>query len=226
MSWKTLAVLALAVGAAAGAQAQAIYKTIGPDGKIIYSDKPPAGAGSRTTTVGKQPAPSAPGAAAEARRAARPAAATAKTPVQASPGQPAEEAAGRDQARMDPVLERALVRVMGNEDLLSRTEEVCLETLPSSSKRYNAAASGWKERNAAILAQFRRVMAEGVSEAQRERLEMRVSDTNESSMAGVLSASPASRIKWCDQSFREIESGKLDLHDDPGVADPLMSFRP
>ena len=42
MNWKTLVLLAFAMGAASSAHAQAIYKTIGPDGKVIYSDKPPA----------------------------------------------------------------------------------------------------------------------------------------------------------------------------------------
>jgi hypothetical protein len=226
MNGKTLVVLALAIGAASGAYAQAVYKTVGPDGKVIYSDKPPAGAGSRTTTVGKPPTAAASAPALEARPARKPAVSPVKAATAPAASEPAAESPARQEARMDPILERALIRVMGYEDLLSRTEDVCLQTLPTSFKRYSAAASGWKQRHAALLAQYRKVMAEGVTDAQRERLEARVQDTNESNMAVVLGAPMSSKINWCDQSFKEIAAGKLDLHDDPGVAGPLMSYRP
>jgi hypothetical protein len=226
MNWKTVVLLALAMGATSSAHAQAIYKTIGPDGRVIYSDKPPVGAA-------KPAVPASPSPAADARASNKPPvgastrpSTVATPPAQSSPSLGQADASAPDQGRIDPVLERALIRVMGNEDLLSRTEEVCLQTLPTSFKKYNAAAASWKQRNAAVLAQYRRVMSEGVTESQRQLLEARVKSINDPNMAIVANAPVASRISWCDKSFQEIGSGKIDLHDAPDVSGPLMDYRP
>jgi hypothetical protein len=224
MNWKTAVLLAFAMGATSSAHAQAIYKTIGPDGKVIYSDKPPTGAASTTSTLTRPAVPSSPKPAADARASNKPPVVGAS--AQSSPSRGPADAGARDEARIDPVLERALVRVMGNEDLLSRTEEVCQRTLPTSFKKYNAAATSWKQRNAAVLAQYRQVMSEGVTESQRQLIEARVKSINDPNMAIVANAPVASRITWCDKSFEEIRSGKIDLHDAPDVSGPLMNYRP
>ena len=222
MHWKTVAWLVLAMGAAGGAHAQ-IYKSIGPDGKVIYTDKPPPGTVVKPAT---EPPPK-PLSKAAAAKAAAARAAPAEPQPQPAPSRPAEpESAARSVDRLDPVLERALTRVMAYEDLLKRTEQVCLRTLPTSFKKYSAAANSWKQRNAKIMEQYRKVMAEGVTDAQRRILEGRVQSTNEASMAVVVSAEQASRIKWCDQSYGEIGGGKMDLHDEPAVAGPLMGYQP
>jgi glutaredoxin len=46
------AALLLALLAATGAQAQTVYRIVGPDGKITFSDKPPANADAKTTLAG------------------------------------------------------------------------------------------------------------------------------------------------------------------------------
>jgi hypothetical protein len=219
MHWKTAAWLVLAMGTAAGAQAQ-VYKSIGPDGKVVYTDKPPAG------TVVKPPPPRLPARSLEAAAKAR---AANPQGAAAAPVEPPPVAARQEPeraARLDPVLDRALLRVMGYEDLLQRAEKVCLATIPTSAKKYGAAANSWKQRNAKILEQYRKVMAEGVTDVQRKSLEDRVQSTNEANMAIVVGGELAARIRWCDQSYGEIAGGKMDLHDEPAVSGPLMDYQP
>jgi glutaredoxin len=62
------ACVGVAIGAAmlllaAPSQAQTIYRLVGPDGKITYSDKPPAASANASTTSGASRSPSADGAA-------------------------------------------------------------------------------------------------------------------------------------------------------------------
>lgn len=50
-SFITAGVLALVACAAVDASAQQIYRIVGPDGKVTFSDKPPAETGARATTA-------------------------------------------------------------------------------------------------------------------------------------------------------------------------------
>lgn len=48
---QALTACALLVLGAAGAQAQQVYRIVGPDGRVTFSDKPPADAGARAATA-------------------------------------------------------------------------------------------------------------------------------------------------------------------------------
>ncbi len=54
--------LLLMVLAAGGAQAQQVYRIVGPDGKVTFSDRPPENSGAKARGSGATPTPTAPAA--------------------------------------------------------------------------------------------------------------------------------------------------------------------
>lgn len=238
MNRKSSLLLVLAMTAMCGAFGQ-VYKSIGPDGKTVYSDKPPAGADTKSTVIGApaQPPQASPAEApvaqepkepksmAEKKADARARKARAKSAL--SPDAPRDEAPGAaTPAALDPAVEKALIGVMGMEDLVLQTEDLCLQALPTSFKRYSTATANWKQRNAAILAQQRRVLSEAISPSQRQLIEGALKVKNQRMLAPIHNAPMASKIQWCDQSSDEINGGKMDVYNNEKLSPPLMNYRP
>lgn len=229
--------LVLGVLWSGGTGAQTIYKSVGPDGKVVFSDKPPAADQGQTTVTGHPP---------PAARPPAPAATPTKTvnspapfeppgaPLSPAPAHPVAkkaEPAARPVAEpsppppvANPELEKAVTGVMGLEDLVHQTEDLCLRTLPTSFKKYNAATDGWKKRNAPILAQQRRVLADMMPPPQRQLIEAAIKAKTQQLLAPVNSASAAARIKWCDQSMDEVSKGAMDPSSKPHLLAPLMAY--
>lgn len=228
--------ISLVLGAwAGGAGAQTIYKSVGPDGKVVFSDKPPAADPGQTTVTGHPPPTARPPVPATAPVKALNAPAPSE-PVGASlpPARPVAkraEPAARPVAEQsppppvaNPELEKAVTGVMGLEDLVQQTEDLCLRTLPTSFKKYNAATDGWKKRNAPILDQQRRVLADMMPPPQRQLIEAAIKAKTQQLLAPVNSASAAARIKWCDQSMDEVSKGAMDPSSKPHLLAPLMAY--
>lgn len=205
------------------AVAQAIYKVVGPDGKVTFSDKPD-GEGAQAVDVKVPPssrqdavteeAPVSPATRAadayRAKRAARPEPAAAPAPAQAPV--------------VNPALAKAILGTMGMEDLVLQTERLCVQTLPTSFKRYNGAAAGWSKRNEPAMARYRSLI-QVMPHDQRAKLTAVVKQQTMSALAVVEKASMHSRIKWCDQSVDELNQGKLDIARKPELWGPLMQAR-
>ncbi len=164
--------------AAAGAQAQAVYRAVGPDGKIVFSDHPPVNGNANVSVTGKpiaqQPQRPASGAllpsglranSPEAARAAAAAAAVAAAeddrksgPRRNLPvGEPPQgtvyvppPAAATGSSPPDPALGKAVYLALITESLVTQMEDICLRAAPASKLRY-AVADSWKQRNLALL---------------------------------------------------------------------------
>lgn len=196
----------------AAACAQPVYKTVGPDGKVTFSDEPPA-AGKTTVMEGygaeapKAPVKSASERAVDVSRQARESYAAKK----AQAATPASVATGP----IDAVLGQAIVGVLAFEDLVQQARSLCVSTLPTSFRKYDDAANGWRQRNADVLQQTRLVMAQRLSAEQRQKFEKIVEDKTHQQMDVVVKAPTASRIKWCDQSMDEVTRGVMDPKNKP-----------
>lgn len=188
------------------AQAQPVYKTVGPDGKISFSDEPPA-AGKTTALEGygppppKEPVKSASERAADISRQAR-----ARYEVK----QAQAAVASPQAAPVNAELGQAIVGVLAFEDLVQQARSLCVSTLPTSFRKYDDAASAWRQRNADILKKARAAMVQALTAEQRNALQKVVEDKNRQQMEVVVKAPTASRIKWCDQSADEINRGVMD----------------
>lgn len=134
---------------AALAPAQTIYRVVGPDGKVTFTDRPPGNAEAAQQQQTAKPAP-----ASETRPMPQPAASATETATakkaNAAKATPADRpaAAPAEPKPVDEALLRALVAVLFQETLVRKSEELCISTLPTSMKRYGDAADGWRQRNA------------------------------------------------------------------------------
>ncbi len=212
----------------AGAHAQTIYKSVGPDGKMVYSDKPPTSSSTKYDVI-RTPAPaqqlqspaSSSTASVDPVDAQHPRSYGAKKAVAVT--KPRDEA--KPVATADRLVEGAVIGVLGIDDLVRRTEDLCTRTLPTSYKRYSSATDGWKQRNAAVVSQAHRVLSQAFTLSERQNIEAGLLAMNEQKFARVVDAPRASKISWCDRSTDEIGSGAMDVHGNPNLAPPLMSYR-
>lgn len=235
MNCKIFLVMAITMTAGCATVAQTIYKSVGPDGKPVYSDKPPVSADASTTVVGRPAKPAAAGPSTDA--SLRP----ANAPLVQESTDAAERKGGAKKARptdtssgqstpmtkmpLDPAVDKAMIGVMGLEDLVRQMDDLCTRTLPTSFKKYNTASTNWNQRNAEIVAQQRRVLADTATPAERRLIEAGVKAKTQQAMAAVINAPMASKIKWCDQSAEEINNGALDPRNKPNLSNPLMNYR-
>lgn len=211
--------LLLALSAAVTAHAQGVYKSVGPDGKITYSDQPPSDKATRMDGGGARVAPQVLPAATE------PGPSRSMDAKKAAAGaQPAAGSAPATQA-IDPALESAIIGVLGYEDLVMRAEQICTRVLPASYQRYGGAADSWKARNAAVVALARRALTDTASATARQSIEAGIRNKNAGLLTQVESAPAASKINWCDRSFDEIARGVMDAHNNPKFSAPLAHYR-
>lgn len=206
---------------AALAPAQTIYRVVGPDGKVTFTDRPPGNAEAAQQQQSAKPAP-----ASETRLMSQPAApatepATAKK-ANAAKATPADRpaAAPAEPKPVDEALLRALVAVLFQETLVRKSEELCISTLPTSMKRYGDAADGWRQRNAVWLDKAQKQMLTLGPEFQRV-VKTRVDDDISKLLKPVNDASMHQRIKWCDQTAQDLPKGTLDLGGKTMVTGPL-----
>lgn len=208
------------------AHAQGIYKSVGPDGKVTYSDRPPADAKGKfdviqTPNQSQTPPPAAQDSSSYS---------AAESPAMSSRGAKKAAAASKPQsetaaaAKIDPAVEGAIIGVLGIEDLVRQTEDICLKALPTSFKRYSGAADGWRQRNAAMVRQARQALAKEFSAAEGRLIESGIQTKNRGMFAPVLNASMKAKIDWCDQSAGEMEKGGMDVNSKPKLYGPLKNY--
>lgn len=239
MNRQLLTTALLLIFAAVSANAKNIYKTVGPDGKITYSDHPPDDSSSPSDVMRSTPT------AASAQGAKRPVdenhadsgneprvarALGAKKAMAAKPATnaPAAAAAPAEKA-IDPALEGAVIGVLGIEDIVKHTEELCIKTLPTSFRKYSDASADWQRRNAALVTRAHQLVSKNFDATYGAGTEQRLKDAirtkNAAMFEPIASAPMASRIKWCDHSADEMASGAMDVYDKPKLSEPLLAYR-
>ncbi len=207
------------------AQAAEIYKSVGPDGKVTYSDRPPADTNSGYDKIQKPSLPtvatpgsnSAPTLHAET-AAAQPTARTSKKALRAQKPPEAPPVV----AKVDPELQSAVIGVLGIEDLVRKTEDLCLGVLPTSFKRYFGATDDWRRRNASFIAKAHYVLDTQFDAAGRHLVESGVDQRNAGVFSKITSAPAAAKINWCDRSTDEIKAWTMDFRNKDKLASPLM----
>lgn len=198
-----------------------IYKVIGPDGKVTFSDRPPADAAVtekmdviRTPTEALTPAPSQP--ASSANRGA-------KQATQSNRAVVAEAAKSESGSILDTATEKAIIGVLGYNDLVKQTENLCIDALPTSMRRYSQAAQSWQNRNGKYVSQAQNAMA-SLNASQRGQINTTIRSYNANSLSVVLAAPTASKIKWCDSSLDSIQGGSMDVQNKPNFTGPLAKY--
>ncbi len=219
-----LAVLAVALPATG--VAQGVYKSVGPDGKVIYTDQPPGSAersyaSPGSTKPASKTAPARKGEYGVQVETPPPAFANAKRATRQEPAAPPAPSAGA----VDPSVEKAVIGVLGLEDVVRQMEVLCVRTLPTSMKRYGGAVDGWKKRNDMIVFRARQVLADAFNPTMRNMIEVGIKTRNENTLAPFHNAPMAKRIEWCDKSSDDIARGVMDAHNKDKLTQPLATYR-
>jgi len=211
MRIKSLLVLLASLFVANAALAK-ICKTVGPDGTVTYTDRPGADA------CDVQPSPTT-------------ASKSASSVSAPSTSSGAKQAIGKDPAPTETAstaaapaasVETAVIGILGIEDLVQRSYEVCVGVLPTSAVRYGNAADGWRDRNTAATGKMRRALMRTFTGPQQKAMTDGVKARNQRQLDPIVSAPKASQIKWCDQTAAEIEGRALDIKD--ALLAPLAQF--
>ncbi len=198
------------------AMAQQMYKVIGPDGKVTFSDKPPAKSGKvsvmHSYTLRPYESPEELADAAAARKAA--AAAVPRPSVTAPAAAPV----------LSREVEDAIVIVRGQDEFSRRFYNFCNGNIESA-KACGAAARAWRQRNAAPVAYQNRLLMEAVSPGKRDELLGRVATMLDDESAKMVGRSPKERLAWCAEAVAELESGKSDIVQPAMMAVPIVPYR-
>src|SRR5205823_5040343 len=140
-----------------------LYKYVGPDGKIVYADRPPV-APMPNVQVFSAGVPRAVGPEERGyltQRKAEPAPeAPVRRPVAASSVTPAASVEPEVRARELAPLLPALRAAIAETTLIDRTVDLCILTLPKSYKRYVGAQDAWKGRNGAVTARVNALLSD------------------------------------------------------------------
>ena len=221
------AALNIVAGAALAQPPQApqslVYKIVGPDGKITYSDRPPTDSGQRASVVNRTAASGA---------IVMPPPITAITPWNSLSGDarrgivpalPLGETSASPSV-VTYLLADALSTVFARAELVETMRDICVRNAPSAFSAYDEAARRWKERNAPVVAQADRVLQGAFDGPQRAKLQA----TAHTRLAGILaplaSSSQAGKTLWCDASADALAKGSLDMQGANSVAGPVMNF--
>lgn len=189
------------------ASAGPVYKLVGPDGKITFSDKPslevPVDAYGASGPDAGKPVPE-------------------EAPVGFKVAE-ADATESRAEIRSAPsaAVESAVLGVLGIEDMVTRTTSLCAEAVPASADDYGAAVADWQSRNGALVARAHEILDTQFDPAAGSTLAAGLRANNDGMFAAVSAASAAARASWCDESFATMRDGKMDVRDNPKFAGPL-----
>lgn len=198
---------------ASGAMAQQMYKSVGRDGKITFSDRPAFEASEKLSVMRSY--------------TLRPVE-LAKPPA-APPRKKAEPRAGSPDSRapvatVTPEVEEAMVTVMGLVDFDRKFRHFCKGN-PARAKAFSAAAAGWKKRNAQYVEHQKRLLMEVVSPNKRAELQNRAAALLTEEAGKVAARTPSARQEWCDGAIDEIASGRSDMAKPAMLAVPITIYR-
>jgi hypothetical protein len=219
------AALSTAAGSALAQAASQVYRSVGPDGRITFSDRAPKDAGVHTSIVVRQAASGA---------VVLPPPVTAITPwnsltVDARrgivPAVPLGETAASPSV-VTVALVDALSAVLARVELVQTMRLVCVRNMPAAAATYDDAARHWQERNAAVVAKTDRVMAAAFDGPPRNKILANSHTRLLGILTALASSSTEAKLQWCDQSAEAISHGALDLQGAASVAAPVMNFTP
>lgn len=197
--------LAVLATLACGVGAQQVYRIVGPDGRILFSDQPPPDREALPLRRGSASLP-APGSTAAVAAAGVP----PHTPLPEPPGMDA--------------LRQALAALTHAEQVVTSAVDLCSVARPALAASYGASGQRWRERHAPLLARRDTILQQGLAPRQRaEVVDAARADTRRV-MEPTLQADSARRGAWCERRAVDIDAGWQDRQRDPKVVEPLLAW--
>ena len=208
----------LAASATAPALAQT-YRSVGPDGKITFSDRKPTDPALQTRQLGQK----------------------VTAPLLALPSEPFDlHPAGKapvvrslvGDGQVVPVdigghpfppgLPDAILDVLVHQFFVQSLIETCSRARPADTERYQGAVRNWRDRNSDILAKSNHVNFTRFTGEQRDLLRA----TARQRLAPLMpqsGAAEAERNEWCDRMSTDLARRQFELVGDMRLG-PLLSF--
>lgn len=193
----------------AGAAAQSMYKTVGPDGKVTFSDRPAIESASRLSVLRSNnlvPV-KAPGDKGEPR----------VTPLP----RPAATPSG---APMTPQIEKTMANVMARAEFARHFYPIC-NTTQVAARAFTQAASGWKERNLAAIEHQRKLLMQVVSPAKRAEIQESVAAQIKADTAKVTARPAQERAHWCQEAIASMSDPATDINEPAMMAVAIVPYK-
>jgi hypothetical protein len=208
----------VALLAAAPALAQT-YRSVGPDGKITYSDRKPTDPALQTRQLGQ--------------KVTAPLLAPSSEPFDLHPAARApvlRPLAGEGQVvpvdvgghPFPPGLPEAILDVLVHQFFVQSLVETCSHARPADTERFQGAVRNWRDRNGEILAKSNHVNFTRFTGEQRDLLRA----TARQRLAPLMpppGAAEAERSEWCGRMNTDLARRQFELVGDMRVA-PLLAF--
>lgn len=204
-------VLSISLAFCSGAAAQQMYKSVAPDGKITFSDRPALESAARLSVMRSN--------------TLRPVRTSADTVLASADPQPQlTPAAEPAPAVITPQVEAALAQVMAQTEFSRRFYPYCNRT-EASARAFSKAAAGWRNRNMAALEQQRKLIMQVVSPAKRSEIQDKVGALLADETAKVQAQPENERVKWCASAVAQLSAASSDIHQPEMMAVPLTAFK-
>jgi len=198
------------------------YRSVGPDGKVTYSDRIPTDSQMHTRELGKtSTAPLLAPASGpfDLRPSSKP---TTASPPTGEGQTPAVDIGGRP---FPPGLPDAVLTVLVHQFFVQSLVETCGRQRPAFLERYQGGVRNWRDRNAEILAKSNRVTFARFTGEQRDTLRA----TARQRLASVMppaGTSDAEREAWCDRMNTDLVTRRFELVGDMRIAPLLLLEQP
>jgi hypothetical protein len=191
--------------AASGALAQQMYKVVGADGKVTYSDRPAYEKANKLSVMKAY---------------------TLRPVEHAKPAEsrPAGPAVPVDPtATITPEVEETMVSIMNLKHVAVQYMQMCSAT-EAQSRAYTAATTNWRKRNAPYIEQQKRLLMEVMSPNKRADMQDR-SQAAVADMTRSMPPTPQGRKEWCDGTIAELESRRADINKPVMLSIPITPYK-
>lgn len=193
--------------AASGALAQQMYKSVGPDGKVTFSDRPAVEKSKKLDVMRSY--------------VLRPAEDFKPMPDGTVPSK--QGPVTNPNATVTPAVEDAMVNVMSLTEFSRRFQLMC-GVSDDGAKAFNDATSQWKKRNAHYIEHQRRLLMEVVSPKKRAELQERT-DAYVLEINKTIPQTLAGRKEWCMGMVTQMNSGNADINKPEMLEVPITRYR-
>ncbi|HEU4777526.1 MAG TPA: DUF4124 domain-containing protein [Telluria sp.] len=190
---------------ASGALAQQMYKVVGADGKVTYSDRPQYEKANKLSVMKsytlrpvEQAAPA--------------------TPKPAAPAVPVDP-----NATITADVEEAMVNIMNMNQIAAQHLQMCSAS-DVQGRAYVAATSNWRKRNAPYIEQQKRLLMEVMSPVKRAELQDR-SQAAVTDMTRAVPPTAQGRKEWCDGTIVELDSKRADINKPVMLSIPITKYK-
>lgn len=208
MDKKFFYLLSVLLAAASAATAQQLYKTVGADGKVTFSDRPQIDDKSKLSVMQSYTL-----------RAVEP----PKPKVDAAKIKP-RSVQDDAVAVITREVEDVMVTIMGLSAFGGRFEIFCSDS-ENDSHTFSAAAQAWKQRNVAAVEHQKRLLMSVISPTKRAELISREEALLAEEIGKLSGKTPAARKEWCQGVIAELNSGRSDIAHPALMAVPFVPYK-